>query len=300
MVSSVFTLATAAAAFVFSSVQAAPLRRQSITSLPKSETTVYQPFAYYASASYCGATSTLAWDCGAACDANSGFQPVASGGDGDGTQYWFVGYDPHQDTVIVSHQGTKPLEFLSDLTDAKFFLASLNETLFPGIDSGVEVHNGFASQQASTAPAILDAVKTSLSRFNTRSVTLTGHSLGAALSLLDTVFLSLNLPEDVALSTIGYGLPRVGNQAWADYLDANIQVTHINNQEDPVPTLPGQFLGFHHPSGEIHIQDTGVWDVCPGQDNPSDLCIVGDVSNVFEGSISDHDGPYDGVTMGSC
>lgn len=35
-----------------------------------------------------------------------------------------------------------------------------------------------------------------------------------------------------------------------------------------------------------------------GQDNTSDLCTTGDVGNIFEGSESDHDGPYDGVTMG--
>lgn len=40
----------------------------------------------------------------------------------------------------------------------------------------------------------------------------------------------------------------------------------------------------------------GAWLI--GQDNPSDLCIVGDVPNIFEGDESDHDGPYDGVTMG--
>ena len=35
-----------------------------------------------------------------------------------------------------------------------------------------------------------------------------------------------------------------------------------------------------------------------GQDNPSDLCIVGDVPNIFESNESDHDGPYNGVEMG--
>jgi hypothetical protein len=40
------------------------------------------------------------------CKANPGFMPVASGGDGDATQYWFVGYNPASEEVIVSHQGT--------------------------------------------------------------------------------------------------------------------------------------------------------------------------------------------------
>jgi hypothetical protein len=44
------------------------------------------------------------------CNANPGFETVDSGGDGDITQYWFVGYDPSMKEVIVSHQGTNPDE----------------------------------------------------------------------------------------------------------------------------------------------------------------------------------------------
>jgi hypothetical protein len=92
---------------------------------------------------------------------------------------------------------------------------------------------------------------------------------------------------------------QVGNQAFANYVDGtNGHLTHINNKEDPVPILPGMFLGFVHPSGEVHIEDSNAWDNCPGQDNDSTLCSTGDVPNIFEGDESDHDGPYNGVTMG--
>ena len=69
-------------------------------------------------------------------------------------------------------------------------------------------------------------------------------------------------------------------------------------QEDPVPILPGMFLGYHHPSGEIHIENDGSWDSCPGQDNESDLCSTGAVPTVQKGDTNDHDGPYSGVLMG--
>ena len=35
-----------------------------------------------------------------------------------------------------------------------------------------------------------------------------------------------------------------------------------------------------------------------GQDNPSDLCVVGDVPTVLQGKKNDHLGPYDGISMG--
>jgi predicted lipase len=122
------------------------------------------------------------------------------------------------------------------------------------------------TMHASTAPAILSAVQNTLSTKGLSTVTVVGHSLGGALALLDGVFFSLQLPENVTVKVTSYGMPRVGNQAFADFVDSKLsgRVTHVNNQEDPVPVVPGRFLGFHHPSGEIHIQDSGAWDACPG------------------------------------
>jgi hypothetical protein len=179
---------------------------------------------------------------------------------------------------------------------------------------------------ASSAPTILSAVRTALSKPGASSVTVVGHSLGGALALLDGIYLRLHLPRNVSVRVITYGMPRVGNKAFANFVDSTLSglVTHVNDRKDPVPIVPGIFLKYHHPSGEIHIQDSGTWDACPGafsfslrlrvarsiglcltftqpysgQDNPSRLCIVGDVGNIFEGNLTHHDGPYAGITMG--
>lgn len=116
---------------------------------------------------------------------------------------------------------------------------------------------------------------------------------------------------------MAYASSQVGNQDFADYVDAHVtSFTRINNKEDPIPIVPGRFLGFHHPSGEVHVTGANVWEACPGmyqpkvcvklqkltgslgQDNTSTLCIVGDVPNIFDSDESDHDGPYDGIEMG--
>ncbi|KAF7357021.1 Lipase [Mycena venus] len=273
--------------------------RQAITSLTSAQISVFKPYSFYAAAGYCSPASTLAWNCGVNCaGANPAFHPVASGGDGDGTQFWFVGVDQTLGTVIVSHQGTDSSKILPLVTDADFFLGSLDPTLFPGVSSSIEVHSGFRNEQAKTAPQILAAVKSALSKFGVKKVTMVGHSLGAALALIDSVYLPLHI-TGVTFQTIVYGLPRVGNQAFADHASIGNTVTHINNKEDVVPILPGRFLGFHHPTGEVHIQDSGAWDSCPGEDNTSNLCTTGDVGNIFEGKTGDHAGPYDGVRM-SC
>ncbi|KAF7967517.1 hypothetical protein HWV62_34004 [Athelia sp. TMB] len=251
-------------------------RRASITALSTSQINAFTPYTYYASAAYCAASTTASWSCGG-----------------------YVGYDASLQTVIVAHQGTNPSEILPLITDASIATENLDSTLFPGISTSIEVHSGFAKAQAAVATQVLAAVQTAMSKGNTKTVTLTGHSLGAAISLLDSVYLPLHLPSTTTFKTIVYGLPRVGNQAFANYVDSNLHLTHINNEEDPIPTVPGMFLGFHHPSGEVHIQDSGEWASCPGQDNPSTSCIVGDVPNILDGTESDHDGPYNGVTMGA-
>ncbi|KAJ7132294.1 lipase [Mycena epipterygia] len=264
----------------------------------------YRPYTFFASTGYCPANFTMSWSCGANCLANPDFKPVAAGGDGEFIQYWFVGYSPSLKRVIVSHEGTRLNAIVSMLTDASLIQKPLDSTLFPGISSDIWVHWGFADEHAKTATSILAAVKTALAKYGADHVTMVGHSLshkflGGALALLDSVYLPLQLPLSVTFNTVTYGLPRVGNTAFADYVDGHLSLTHINNQKDIVPILPGEYWDYRHPAGEVHIQASGEWDSCAGQENDSELCSVGDVPSIVFGSIEDHDGPYDGVEI-SC
>ncbi|KAF8817628.1 lipase class 3 family protein [Phlegmacium glaucopus] len=272
-------------------------KRQSITTLSSSQILSFKPFTFFASTAYCNPSTTINWSCGANCAANSDFIPVASGGDGGSVQFWYVGFSPSLGTVIVAHQGTDTSKIQADVTNADLLLESLDPTLFPGVSRSILAHSGFANEQAKTATRILSAVKTAIATHSATHVTIVGHSLGAAIALLDGVYLPLHI-SGVSFKMIGYGMPRVGNQAFADYIDAHLSVTHINNKKDVVPILPGRLLGYHQPSGEIHIMENDQWVSCPGQDNPSDECTVGDVQNLLVGNVNDHRGPYDGVTMG--
>ena len=73
--------------FARAGVLPAPARRASITALSTSQIDAFTPYTWYASTGYCSPASTLAWNCGANCEANPSFEPVASGGDGDETQF---------------------------------------------------------------------------------------------------------------------------------------------------------------------------------------------------------------------
>ena len=49
-----------------------------------------------------------------------------------------------------------------------------------------------------------------------------GHGLGGALAEIDAVYLRLNVPF-IRMNTITFGKPRVGNEAWAYLVDANVR-----------------------------------------------------------------------------
>ena len=123
--------------------------------------------------------------------------------------------------------------------------------------------------------------------------------------MLDTLYFAQNLPN-MQLKFVAYGLPRVGNPAFADYISglSRVSLTHINNNHDVVPIVPGRFLGYEHPVGEVHITDDstidGTWYSCPGEDDATDSqCEISTVPNVFDGNVIDHLGPYNGIYIGT-
>ncbi|VDB87982.1 unnamed protein product [Peniophora sp. CBMAI 1063] len=260
-----------------------------------------RPYTHYASAAYCHPDEVIDWSCEANCKANAHFQPFVSGGDGGAMQYWYAGYDALLDTVVLAHQGTDIGYLVAAWTDACLFLQPIDRHLFPSAPRDAQVHTGFATAHSRSAPYVSAAIQTVLDFHDASSVTVVGHSLGAALALLDGAYLSLHLPPEMPVTVIGYGMPRVGNAAWADFVDGlapRLRVVRVNNGHDPVPIVPGQFLGYRHPSGELHINTPGEWTACPGQDNPSVNCSVGAVPDVLSADLHAHSGPYDGVWMG--
>ncbi|KAF8605805.1 alpha/beta-hydrolase [Ceratobasidium sp. AG-I] len=276
----------------------APIERSTTVSVVSAATiSTYAPFTRLASAAYCSAAAT--WTC-AACAYVPGVVPYATGGDGDAVPKWYVAWWPAQSTVVVGHQGTDPTQFESLLTDAEIAKDPLSTTLFPGVSSSVQAHAGFLKAHAASAPAILTAVKKALSDHAGTKVAAVGHSLGGAIATLDALYFKLNLPSTVAVKAVTYGLPRVGNQDFANLIDSKItDFTHITNEKDLVPIIPGRGLGFVHPSNEKHIVSAGQWYACAGQDNTSVDCSTGAVSNIFVGNTDDHLGPYEGIYIGS-
>ncbi|EJD47805.1 lipase [Auricularia subglabra TFB-10046 SS5] len=314
----VFVVATLSA--LTAATPAALESRQAATPLSPAQIASFRVYTLFSATVGCNPEETDTWTCGARCDALPDFQPTDSGGDGDAVQYWFVGFHPPLNSVMVVHQGTDfsklqvfNICLLPILTDLDFKLTPLNETLFPGVPATALAHNGFRKGPScalistdptlgSTADRILAAVKSTLAAHPDAEVSCTGHSLGAALSLLDTVFLRSQLPSTIPVKFVGFGTPRVGNPTLANHVDATLgDFTRINNKQDPVPQLPPRFLGFMHPSGEIHISADDEWLACPGPDSSVAGCLNDTEPSILNSTASDHVGPYDGIFLnGTC
>jgi hypothetical protein len=271
-----------------------------VTALSSTDISNLAPFTQFARAAYCNPEVVQDWTCGEACDALPGFQATLTGGDGNAIQNFFVGHWPDAATVVVAHQGTDPLELMSVLTDLDFVQDPLDPQLFPGAPDDISIHGGFVDQHAISAVSILNEVKRLLTSTGSKSVTLIGHSLGGALAELDCLFMKLNLPDDIAIKGVTFGTPRVGNQAFVDFFDSKINdFQRVNNGDDIVPIVPGRFLGFSHPKGEVHLISDNKGVSCPGNDDDADEdCQIKTVPNVVVGNILDHL-VYNGIPVGS-
>lgn len=257
--------------------------------------------AQFARAAYCQTGQVQNWTCGAPCNAIQGVQILQIGGNEAQVPFYFIAHDPTDNSVVVSHEGTDPHKLLSIANDAAFGLVAANQSHFPGAPATALVHQGFQETFQRTADDVLSGVQAALKSTGATKVAVAGHSLGAAIATMDTMMLSLNLPEDITITAATFGLPRTGNQDWANFVDSTVGgngntavFAHVSNQHDPVPIVPPRFLGFQQVSGEIHIQDVdGAGQAttvvnCPGQDN--DNCAEG--NDILDADVSNHLGPY--------
>ncbi|KAJ7748195.1 alpha/beta-hydrolase [Mycena maculata] len=267
-------------------------------SLATVNSTLLRP-AQFSRVAYCSSASITSWSCGAPCDALKNITFLQSGGDEGLIPLYYIAHDADEQTLVVAHEGTDPFKFFSLLNDAELALTPLNSSRFPeAANTDIQVHDGFQETFERTADGLLAGVKAGLASTGVTKVAVTGHSLGAALASMTGAMIKDAVDPSIDVSVVTFGLPRGGNEAWANFLDSKLGLTFVTNQHDPIPIVPPKALGFQHSSGEIHIVDDTQQNLvaCPGQDNVN--CATG--NSVIDFDIINHLGPYfDDVTFGS-
>ncbi|KAG6907491.1 hypothetical protein DXG01_008684 [Tephrocybe rancida] len=236
--------------------------------------------AQFSRVAYCSSGAVTSWKCGAPCESlGGGVEVLQAGGDDGLVPMYFIAHDPATESIIVAHQGTEPSNLLSivnDMSTVTLKLSSDRDSIVNAAHAdSVKVHDGFQKTFERTADGLLAGVQSGLASTGVSKVLVTGHSLGAAVAMMDAMMLHQELDPSVQITTTVFGLPRGGNAAWADLVDATLAdtMTHMTNQNDPVPTLPPQFLDYRHPGSEVHIRTVDAngdaTDVvtCAGQEN---------------------------------
>ncbi|KMT11798.1 hypothetical protein BVRB_5g105000 [Beta vulgaris subsp. vulgaris] len=150
--------------------------------------------------------------------------------------------------IVISLRGTATcLEWAENF---RALLVPMQE----GSDSEdqAKVECGFLSlfqTQGEHTPSLAETVVQEVRRLlemykgETLSITITGHSLGAALALLVADEISTCAAEVPPVAVFSFGGPRVGNRAFANKIKANnVKVLRIVNNQDVITRVPGIFM----------------------------------------------------------
>ena len=131
--------------------------------------------------------------------------------------------------LVVAFRGTENLEnWIENLDIAKTDHAMSCK--------GCKAHSGFVNIWTAFQKPVLAELMKLHSLYPSAKLLVTGHSLGAAVALIAGYSLQYDIGMDVA-GVYTYGCPRVGNQAFSDFLDGRGR-----QQPQPQPQPPGSQL----------------------------------------------------------
>ncbi|XP_026420156.1 phospholipase A1-Igamma1, chloroplastic-like [Papaver somniferum] len=162
--------------------------------------------------------------------------------------------------ITIAWRGTVTrLEWIADLMD---FLRSVKSDKIPCPDPMVKVESGFLDVYTdkeencrfckySAREQILTDIRRLIKMYpgEELSITITGHSLGAALAVVsayDIAETGVNVTDTgkaVPVSVFSFSGPRVGNKRFKERLEGlGVKVLRVVNIHDTVPKVPGIFF----------------------------------------------------------
>ena len=221
----------------------------------------------YSYSAYCHKEAILAWDCEFCDSLTSGFTTVHYSYDSSTDTAAFVGYNNNTKEIITSFRGTEPTHIQDWLDDIEFWKAD-----YPVWNiSGAKVHSGFYDSYMKHSTDVTSNLLVLMDAFPTYQVFITGHSLGAAMAALLSMDLYYNKAEEIfsrqnPIHSMTFGSPRVGNyefyKAFEDVRNA-IAYYRVTHENDMIPHLPTQSMGFHHLPTEVWETSKG-FKICDG------------------------------------
>jgi pimeloyl-ACP methyl ester carboxylesterase len=159
---------------------------------------------------------------------------LAASFDNEGTQAFLA---KGREWAVLSFRGTQPDETHDLLQDIKALPVPIRD--------GVKAHRGFVE----ALDFVWSDVETALDDVDGLELWYTGHSLGAALSILAAT-------RRPATGVVNFGCPRVGQEGF-DSLLGGTPVLRVVNGCDIVTRVPPPLMGYRHVGGELFLSPDG-------------------------------------------
>jgi hypothetical protein len=245
-------------------------------------------------AAYCGGDQIEGWNCGTHCTNVNGLAEQVYIDHAAEALAAFVAWDSVENAVVVAFRGT----IETSITDWVHNLAyTKSHPLSKYPDAGV--HHGWWNSWLTLEADTVEAIKNIASAHNTKSVLVTGHSMGASLAADAAMSLKLNQGYDTAV--VNFESPRPGDQKFMEAMAKEVpDFWRITHADDIVPHAPPEAFGFYHGATEVFFPSATYTDlthaVCDGSGEDSS-CSNKCASSLSCTSVDNHLNVM-GVTMG--
>ncbi|TWT95957.1 Lipase (class 3) [Botrimarina colliarenosi] len=159
--------------------------------------------------------------------------------DRDGAQAYIFGAD---EDAVVCCRGTEPNEW----NDIRADLDALTDAA----ETVGRVHRGFKREVDDLWPRLEQALVS-----NERVLWFAGHSLGGAMTAICAGRCYLSHIKSTPEAVYTFGSPRVGNRAYVNHVE--LAYYRWVNNNDIVPRVPPNWLGYRHGGHEVYLNRRG-------------------------------------------
>jgi hypothetical protein len=224
--------------------------------------------ALIAYAAYCS-DKVVPWTC-FWCQRTPAFGIIGTFGNSSGAAFGFVGVDRTDSNggIVVMWRGTDSIS--GWVADAEF--SQIANPWGQG-----NVHKGFVASYSAARAGMVALLHKALAICPSCNVTISGHSLGAALAVLTVADLGAQI-NGRGVRALTFGGPRVGDAAFVSWMTSarsSVAMERHTWEADLVPRLPPQsLLLVHYAHMPTEICHHSKWKVCSTTDGEDSSCIL--------------------------
>ncbi|KAL4459318.1 hypothetical protein ABPG74_017931 [Tetrahymena malaccensis] len=206
-------------------------------------------YLFYQKASYCPRNNITNWECGNICKFHPSMKDILVYYNDTHAAQGYLGFDRGQ--IVITFRGST-----RTLTNW-IYNFDVKKSPFEKCQN-CSIHSGFLKTYNDIKDQLLKNLDNLISKYPAAPIIISGHSLGGAIATIAAIdiqhFLNERSYQNVIKEVHTFGSPRVGNQAFAEYYNQLIpQTARVVNNQDIVPHLPPNKIGYYHVGTEIWL-----------------------------------------------